>query len=55
MTEEEKRELFLILDYYMIYNKKAGTFSVNMKEFEKYLQEFITRVKTGEGPESKDS
>jgi hypothetical protein len=54
MTEEEKRELFLILDYYLIYRKKTGETIVGGRngDFEAELQKFITRVKTGEGPES---
>ena len=50
MTEEEKRELFLILDYYLIYRKKTGQTIVGGRkgDFEKELQEFITRVKNGD-------
>ena len=47
MTEEEKRELFLILDYYLIYSKKTGQTIVGarVEDFEKELQEFITGIK----------
>ena len=56
MTEEEKRYLFLILDHYLIYSKKTGQTILRRptEDFEKVLQEFVTRVKNGESPEPKD-
>ena len=46
MTEEEKRELFLILDYYLIYIKKTGQTIVGgrVEDFDKVLQDFITFI-----------
>ena len=57
MNEEEKRYLFLILDHYLIYSKKTGqtTLRKTPEDFEKVLQEFVTRVKNGEGSEPKDA
>ena len=57
MTEEEKRELFLILDYYLIYSKKTDQLIVGGKygELEAELQKFITRVKNGDTDHSDDN
>jgi hypothetical protein len=56
MTEDEKRYLFLILDHYLIYSKKTGQTILRSptEDFEKALQEFITRVKNRADPEPKE-
>ena len=56
MTEEEKRYLFLILDHYLIYRKQTGETILRKtpEDFEKVLQEFVTRVKNGDDPEPKE-
>tara|TARA_Y100001963_G_scaffold113791_1_gene157622 strand:+ start:214 stop:366 length:153 start_codon:yes stop_codon:yes gene_type:complete len=49
MTEEEKRELFLILDYYLIYRDKTGETILGTKtwKFREVLEEFIDKIKSG--------
>ncbi len=46
MTEEEKRELFLILDHFLIFRKKTGETILRSKveEFEAELQKFISEI-----------
>ena len=49
MTKEEKHELFLILDYYLIYRDKTGETILGTKtyKFQKVLEEFIDKIKSG--------
>jgi hypothetical protein len=49
MTKEEKHELFLILDHYLIYRDKTQETILGGKteDFKKVLEEFIDRIKSG--------
>ena len=49
MTKEEKHELFLILDYYLIYRDKTKETILNGKteKFRTVLEEFIDKIKSG--------
>ena len=49
MTKEEKHELFLILDYYLIYRDKTKEtiLGIQTHKFKEVLEEFIDKIKSG--------
>jgi len=49
MTEEEQRELFLILDEYLIARRNGDVIlSGRVENFQEVLEGFITKIKNGD-------